>query len=352
MNMFGSLIENMMKQALHTQTSEGAIEMPIRPRRNRSSPAMRALIQETRLDPAHFISPLFVQEGSNIKSEIKSLPDVFRFSIDTLNYEIDALLAAGIHTVNLFCYTQQCDKDPKGSKAVEKDNLLQRAIRALKTKYPELIVMADIALDPFTDHGHDGIINEQGHVLNDPSVAVLSEMALLAAEAGADFVSPSDMMDGRVAHIRRSLDANGLSHVGIMAYSAKYASSFYGPFRDALDSAPAHGDKKSYQLSCANSREAIRECLLDAEEGADLLLIKPALSNLDIITKVRAHTQLPIGAYQVSGEYAVLKAAHERGWIHFDTALIETLLSIKRAGADFIITYAAKQASAFIKSGL
>jgi len=347
MNSWMNILETMLKQVDSSDTAN--TDLPIRPRRNRINPAIRALIQETHIHPSQLVSPLFVQEGSRKRCEIKSMPDVFRFSIDELDREIDVLLQAGIQAINLFCYIKQEDKDATGSKAIQQDNLLQRAVRHIKTHYPNILVITDIALDPFTDHGHDGILDEQGYVVNDQSVDILAEMALRAAEAGADLISPSDMMDGRVKKIRQALDSKGFVNTGILAYAAKYVSNLYGPFRDALNSTPKCGDKKSYQLSCTNAREALRECALDEQEGADLLLIKPAISNLDIIAKLRAQTNLPIGAYQVSGEYSMLVAAHERGWVDFDRALMEMLLSIRRAGADFIITYAAKKAAKAIE---
>lgn len=316
-----------------------------RPRRNRQSHSIRSLVQETHLTPSCFVAPLFVQEGTSKKTAITSIPESFRLSIDELLKEAESLLEVGVQCVNLFCYTPEEKKDPQGSEALRKGNLLQRAISALKTALPELCVMADIALDPFTDHGHDGVINEAGYVVNDPTVKLLQEMSLRAAEAGCDLVSPSDMMDGRVGAIRTHLDSHGFTHTGILSYAAKYASSLYGPFRQALDSSPKIGDKKSYQMNPANSREALRESLLDEREGADMLLIKPALSNLDIISKVRDACHLPVGAYQVSGEWAMIRAAAEKGWLDEERVLLETLLCIRRAGADFIFTYAAKKAA-------
>lgn len=319
-----------------------------RPRRNRQTNALRALIQETFLTPSCFVAPLFVQEGEKQKIAIESLPDVFRLSIDELLKEAESLLQAGINCVNLFFYNPEHKKDPLGSEATRQGNLLQKTIYTLKKTFPELCVMADIALDPFTDHGHDGILDGTGYVVNDPSIKILAEMSLRAAEVGCDMVSPSDMMDGRIAAIRELLDSNGFIQVGIVSYAAKYTSSLYGPFRQVLDSSPKCGDKKSYQLNPANSREALLECQLDEQEGADMLLIKPAISNLDIIAKARKETLLPIGAYQVSGEWAMIKAAAERGWINEEETLLETLLCIRRAGADFIFTYGAKKAAALL----
>lgn len=320
-----------------------AVDLPMRLRRNRKSPAIRALLQETRLHPADFVVPLFVLEGHNVKQPIASMPGVYRYSIDLLLKEVEELLKLGIQAVDLFIVVSPDKKDPYGTEALKDNNLLVRAISALKTEFPHLCVMVDIALDPFTDHGHDGLIDPHGDVLNDATLDVLGKMSLLSAQAGADVVAPSDMMDGRVKHIRSTLDQGGFSHVNILAYAAKYASAFYGPFREALSSAPKFGDKKGYQLNPANKREALLECQLDEKEAADMLLIKPALAYLDIISKVKENTNLPVGAYHVSGEYSIIKAAAQQGWIDGDKAMYECLLSIKRAGADFILTYAAKE---------
>jgi len=329
--------------------NDGFLPLTKRPRRNRQSPAVRALLQETSLDPRHFVAPFFVIEGSHKKEPLPSLPLHFRFSIDELLKELERYLKLNIQAINLFCVIDPAEKDPLGSKAYEKDNLLQRAIRSIKKEFPHCFVCADIALDPFTSHGHDGLINGTT-IINDPTCNALAEMALRAGEAGCDMVSPSDMMDGRVGHIRKTLDKNGLFHIGIISYAAKYASSFYGPFRDVLQSSPSFGDKKSYQLNPANRKEALREIALDEEEGADMLLIKPALTNLDIIKEASTLTHLPIGAYQVSGEYGALKAAGKEGLLDDKAALYESLLSIKRAGSDFIFTYAAKEISELLLS--
>lgn len=320
---------------------DGFLEITKRPRRNRKSAALRALVQETTLSPSDFVAPFFVVEGSHTKIAIPSMPGVFRYSVDELIKELDSYIALGIQAINLFCYTQEVKKDPFASEAIRQGNLLQKAITEIKKAFPELLVTADIALDPFTDHGHDGVfINNK--ILNDPTVEILCEMALRAAEAGCDIVSPSDMMDGRIGYIRKALDKAGFHDTGILSYAVKQASALYGPFRDALDSAPKSGDKKSYQMNPANIREALLECALDEEEGADMLLIKPALTNLDIIAKVSEVSHLPIGAYHVSGEYAMIMFAAEKGVLNAEKALFETHLSIKRAGADFIFTYAAK----------
>jgi porphobilinogen synthase len=254
-----------------------------------------------------------------------------------------ALYRVGIRAVDLFCFVPTEQKDPQGSEAVRPGNLLQRAVRLLKQEIPDICIMIDIALDPFTTHGHDGVMNGQGVVDNDATLCVLGQMSLLAAEAGADIVAPSDMMDGRIAYIRAALDQAGFASVGILSYAVKYASAFYGPFREALNSAPKFGDKKGYQMNPANVREALMESQLDELEGADMLLIKPALPYLDVVAKVRESTTLPLGAYHVSGEYAMVMAAAQKGWLDANRIFEECLISIKRAGADFILTYAAKQ---------
>ncbi len=317
------------------------ITMIQRLRRNRKSSALRDLLQETRLHASDLVMPLFVLEGEKQCLPVESLPGVNRLSIDLLIEEVKALYRIGIRAIDLFPVIPPHHKDAQGSWAVRPDCVLYQAVRELKQAVPDVCVMVDIALDPFTDHGHDGLVDERGDIRNDATLVALAESSLLAAEAGADLVAPSDMMDGRVAYIRQSLDRNGYSQVGILAYAAKYASTFYRPYRDALDSAPKFGDKRSYQLNPANWREAMLECILDEREGADMLLIKPALPYLDIVAKVREQTHLPVGAFHVSGEYAMVMAAAERGWLDADAVLMESLIAIKRAGADFIFTYAA-----------
>lgn len=314
-----------------------------RPRRNRRSAAIRSLVQETFLHPSQLVMPLFVKEGIQGKEAISSMPGVFRYSIHALTEEVKELYQLGIRAIDLFCYVPIEKKNATGSEAWRSGNLLQQAVKSLKQEIPEMCVMVDVALDPFTDHGHDGIINKQGEIENDATLEALAQMALLAAESGADIVAPSDMMDGRVAYIRQTLDRAGHLHVGILAYAAKYASALYGPFREALHSAPQFGDKKTYQMNPANSREALLECMIDEKEGADMLLIKPALAYLDIIAKVREVTCLPLAAYHVSGEYAMVMAAALNGWLDADRVFQECLLSIRRAGADFILTYAARR---------
>lgn len=321
-----------------------------RPRRNRKSLAVRNLVQETRLNPNNFVAPLFILDGKNQKQAISSMPGVERMSIDLIIKEAIALYELGIQAVDLFPVISKDLKDSGGNEALNEDNLLMRTVRALKQELPEMCVMVDVALDPFTDHGHDGLVDASGRILNDETVEVLGKMSLIAAQAGADVIAPSDMMDGRVAHIRTILDENDYHDVSILAYTAKYASSFYGPFRDALQSAPKFGDKKTYQMNPANVREALLECALDESEGADMLLIKPALPYLDVISKLRSATTLPIGAYHVSGEYSMVMAAAQNGWLNADNVFYESLLSIKRAGADFILTYAARRMAELLKN--
>lgn len=324
---------------------ETLIDLSRRPRRLRNSQTIRNLVQETYLFPHQLVQPLFIMDGKKKKEAIPSLHDVFRYSIDMAAQEIETCLKLGVRVFAIFCYTKKEKKDLLGSEATKKDSLLQRAIRSFKKSFPDICLIADIALDPFTSHGHDGVVQD-GRILNDATVHILGEMALRAAEAGVDIVAPSDMMDGRVGHIRSVLDRRGFIDVLIMSYAAKYASALYAPFRQALDSTLAFGDKKSYQLNPANAREALLECELDVAEGADMLLIKPALTNLDIIAKVAAQTSIPIGAYHVSGEYAMVHAAAHL--LSPEQVFYEQLLSIRRAGASFIFTYAAKSTAAFI----
>jgi len=319
-------------------------------RRNRilrQSPAIREMIAETILRPADFIAPLFIIEGSNAKEEISSMQGYYRMSIDNTVQEVKELWALGIKSVLLFIKCKDELKDNKGTEALNPDGLMQRSIKAIKNACPEMIVMTDVALDPFSTYGHDGIV-EGNEIVNDATVEVLAQMSVSHAQAGADFVAPSDMMDGRILAIRDALEANRFTRTGIMSYSAKYASCFYGPFRDALDSAPGFGDKKTYQMDYANRREAIKETLMDVEEGADIVMIKPAMAYLDIIREVRDSVDVPVSAYHVSGEYAMIKAAAQMGWLDEKKAIIESLTSIKRAGADLIATYFAKDAAKLI----
>ncbi len=320
-----------------------------RPRRNRKSEAVRSLVQENSLSPKDFIAPYFITEGKQIRAPISSLPNQFHLSADCLIQEVEELLTLGITSLILFPLISPKHKDAEGSYALSESNHLLKTVGLLKKRFPEVCICADIALDPFTTHGHDGLLSSKGEILNDETVEVLTKMAVLYGQAGVDIIAPSDMMDGRILAIREALDERSLQNTSILAYSAKYASSFYSPFRDALRSAPAKGDKKSYQMNPANSKEAILEALLDQEEGADFLMIKPAGFYLDVIYRVKQETLLPIAAYQVSGEYAMLKAAAQKNWLNFDQALYESLISIKRAGADIIVSYGAKEIASQIK---
>ncbi|WP_080238031.1 porphobilinogen synthase [Spirosoma rigui] len=313
-----------------------------RPRRNRQSAVIRDMVQETRLSVTDFILPLFVMEGQNVRSEVKSMPGIYRLSIDNLLQEVQECVDLGVKTFGLFPNLPEAKKDKYATESYNPDGLYQQTIRAIKDRFPEVVVMTDIAMDPYSSDGHDGIV-ENGKILNDPTLEVLGKMAVAQARAGADIVGPSDMMDGRIGYIRQVLDENNFHEVAIMAYTAKYASAFYGPFRDALDSAPKFGDKKTYQMNPANSREAIIEAQLDYTEGADFLMVKPALPYLDIIKLLADNFKLPISAYNVSGEYAMIKAASQLGWLDGQKAMVESLLSIKRAGASIILTYFAKE---------
>lgn len=320
-------------------------------RRNRimrATPAIRAMVAETILRPSDFIAPLFIVEGKNVKEEIISMPGYFRYSLDLIVEEVKELWSLGIKSVLLFVMVPDSLKDNKGTEAVNPDGLMQRSIKAIKEAVPGLVVMTDVALDPYSIYGHDGIVeNEQ--IVNDATVEVLTRMSLSHAQAGADFVAPSDMMDGRIGAIRNILEENNFTKVGIMAYSAKYASCFYGPFRDALDSAPGFGDKKTYQMDYANSTEAILETIQDIEQGADIVMVKPALAYLDIIRILKDNVHVPISAYHVSGEYAMIKAAAQKGWLDENKTILETLTSIKRAGASLIATYFAKDAAKLLQ---
>lgn len=328
---------------MSTQTHTSFLELSQRPRRNRRTSAIRSLVQETRLHPSQLIAPYFVVEGEGEKQTIGSLPGVYRYSIDLLVAEVAEAYALGIRAIDLFPLVPHDRKDRYGLEALRQGNLIHQAILAIKTEIPEMCIMVDVALDPYTDHGHDGHVDDRGNVINDSTVIALAEMSVLCAEAGADIIAPSDMMDGRIGYIRKALDRAGYDQVGILSYAAKFASAFYGPFRDALQSAPKFGDKKTYQMNPANRREAILESLLDEAEGADMLLIKPALPYLDVIMEVKQKTLLPLGAYHVSGEYAMVMAAAQNGWLDADKAFYESMMSIRRAGADFIFTYAAKR---------
>ncbi len=308
----------------------------------RQSPAIRDMVAETRLSVNDFIVPLFIVEGQNVKAEIPSMPDYYRMSLDNTLKTVKELWELGLKSVLLFIKCEDRLKDNKGAEALNPDGLMQRSIAAIKNTVPELCVMTDVALDPYSIYGHDGIVENQ-RIVNDHTVEVLAKMSLSHARAGADFVAPSDMMDGRVGAIRRALEGEGFSDTGIMSYSAKYASCFYGPFRDALDSAPGFGDKKSYQMDVRNAREAISEALADIQEGADIVMVKPGLPYLDIVQQLSGMVHVPISVYQVSGEYAMIKAAAQKGWLNEENAMIESLTAIKRAGAALIASYFAIQ---------
>lgn len=321
-------------------------------RRNRilrTTPAIRAMVAETILTPADFIAPLFIDEGTGVITEIASMPNYYRRSIDETVKEVKVLWELGIKSVLLFIKCKDELKDNTGKEAWNKDGLMQRSIRAIKEAVPGMYVMTDVALDPYSSYGHDGIV-ENGEIVNDVTVEALVKMSISHAAAGADMVAPSDMMDGRIGAIRQGLEENNFTKTGIMAYSAKYASCFYGPFRDALDSAPGFGDKKTYQMDFANRTEAVKEALMDVEEGADIVMVKPGLPYLDIVREVKNAVEIPVSVYNISGEYAMIKAAAEKGWIDENKAIIETLTSIKRAGADLIATYFAKDAARLLQS--
>lgn len=315
-------------------------------RRNRilrATPAIRSMVAETVLTPNDFIVPLFIDRGENIQTEIPSMPGYYRRSLDLTLKEVKELWNMGIKSVLLFIKCKDELKDNTGKEAWNPNGLMQRSIKAIKDAVPEIYVMTDVALDPYSSYGHDGIV-ENGEIVNDATVEALVKMSISHAEAGADMVAPSDMMDGRIGAIRQGLEESGFTKVGIMAYSAKYASCFYGPFRDALDSAPGFGDKKTYQMDPANRIEAVKEALMDVKEGADIVMVKPGLPYLDIVREVKNAVDVPVSVYNISGEYAMIKAAAKMGWINEEKAIIETLTSIKRAGADLIATYFAKDA--------
>jgi porphobilinogen synthase len=320
---------------------KNAKKMLRRPRRNRQSAAIRALVEETHLTTGHLVQPIFLVDGKNVKNEVSSLPGTYRLSTDNALREVESCLKLGLQSFIMFPAVEESLKDSTATYSYHPDNFYLKAARAIKKEFPEICLISDVAMDPYSSDGHDGLVRD-GEILNDESLPILSKMAVAQAEAGFDIIGPSDMMDGRVEDIRYHLDENGFTKVGIMSYTAKYASAFYGPFRDALDSAPKAGDKKTYQMNPANKTEALIEAELDAMEGADFLMVKPALNYLDIIHLLKKEHELPIAAYHVSGECAMLLAAAEKGWLDFDQAMPETLLSIRRAGADVIITYFAK----------
>ena len=336
-----------MPETLAPAATASRLDLTRRPRRLRRTETLRRMIRETTLDPGRFIYPLFIVEGQGVRAPIASMPGQFQLSTDVLAAEAAELRALGIPAVLLFGLP--ADKDPEGSQAYADDGIVQRAVRALKDADPELVVITDVCLCEYTDHGHCGLLSPQGDVLNDPTVELIARTALSHARAGADIIAPSDMMDGRVAAIRARLDAEGFTETPILAYAAKFASAFYGPFREAADSAPAFGDRRSYQMDPANGREAMRELDLDIEEGADLVMVKPALPYLDLIRAARERTDLPLVAYNVSGEYAMIKAAVANGWLDERRVTLEALTGIRRAGADLIITYHAKEVAQWLR---
>jgi porphobilinogen synthase len=313
-----------------------------RPRRNRKSEAIRAMIEETRVTTDDLIFPLFLLDGTSKKVEVASMPGIYRFSTDFMLKEVESCLKLGIRAFDVFPAVEDSFKDKYATRSYDQDFFYLRALRELKNQFPEACIMTDVAMDPYSSDGHDGLVRD-GKIVNDETLEILGKMALAQAETGIDILGPSDMMDGRVGYIRNLLDENGFSEVSIMSYTAKYASGFYNPFRDALDSAPKFGDKKTYQMNPANTREALIEAELDAREGADFLMVKPALAYLDVISLLKNNSNLPIAAYNVSGEYSMVKAAAQRGWLDGERVMKETLLSIKRAGADIILTYFAKE---------
>ncbi len=321
-----------------------------RPRRNRKNAVIRAFHRETQLSAENFIYPLFIHGGTGTEA-IASMPGCFRLDKEALFKEVEGALEDGVRSVVLFPAIEEALKTPTGEEAGNPEGLVPQTIRDLRDRWPELVIVTDVALDPYNSDGHDGIVDTEGRILNDETIEVLVKQALTQADAGADIIAPSDMMDGRVGAIREGLDIAGFADVSILAYTAKYASKFYGPFRDALDSAPKSGDKKTYQMDPANAREALREAALDESEGADMMMVKPAGPYLDVISLLRESTTLPIAAYQVSGEYAMLKAACQNGWLEEKGVALESLLSIKRAGADIILTYYARQAARWLREG-
>jgi len=312
-----------------------------RNRRLRSNEAIRAIVRENSISPSDFLVPLFVVEGKGVREEIASMPNYYRYSLDVLAEEVKILWSLGLKSVLLFVKVPDNLKDNKGTEALNPSGLMQRAVKTVKNACPDMLVMTDVALDPFSSYGHDGIVHE-GKILNDETAEVLAEMSISHAKAGADFVAPSDMMDGRILTIREALEDEGFIDTGIMSYSAKYASAFYGPFRAALDSAPGFGDKKTYQMDPANRHEAMRETEMDIDEGADIVMVKPGMPYLDILREIKNEFDVPVAVYQVSGEYAMIKAASEKGWLNHDQVMLESILGFKRAGADLIASYFAK----------
>jgi porphobilinogen synthase len=324
--------------------------MLVRPRRNRRTPNIRGLVRETALSPAHLVLPLFVQEGAGVMTPIASMPGQARLSVDLVVEKAHEAFALGVPAVEIFPLIPEREKDPRGTESTNASGLVPRAVRALKQALPELVVITDVALDPYSSDGHDGVVID-GRIDNDESLPILAAMAVAQARAGADVVAPSDMMDGRIGVVRRALDEAGFTDVLVCSYCCKFASAFYGPFRDALDSAPRAGDKQTYQLDPANYRECAREVALDEAEGADWLMVKPGLPYTDVVRFVRERSSLPVAVYHVSGEYSMLKAAAERGFLDYDRCLMESLLCLRRAGADIIFTYGAIDAARILKHG-
>lgn len=325
------------------------MSMLSRPRRNRQSAAIRGMVRETRLSLDQLIFPLFIVQGRQVRNEVASMPGIYRWSLDTMLVEMEECMNLGIRNFVLFPAFPEEQKDPQATMSWKPENFYLEAIRLARKHFPECTILTDVAMDPYSSDGHDGLVRND-EIVNDDTLPILAKMAIAQAEAGADILGPSDMMDGRVQYIREALDAQGFTRVGIMSYTAKYASAFYGPFRDALDSAPKKGDKKTYQMDPANSREALREAELDEAEGADFLMVKPALAYLDVIRRLRDQSLLPIAAYNVSGEYAMVKAAARNGWLDNDKVMEEVLTSISRAGADVILTYFAKEYAQLLAS--
>lgn len=322
--------------------------MNIRPRRNRKSSAIRSMIEETKLGVENLIYPIFLVDGENKKTEVPSLPGNYRWSIDLLIKEIEECMKLGIYTYDIFPAVEEHLKDVNATYSYAEDNFYLKGIRKLKETFPEIVIMSDVAMDPYSSDGHDGLV-KNGLILNDETLPILAKMSIAQAQAGVDIIGPSDMMDGRVGYIREALDQNGYTDTSIMSYSAKYASAFYGPFRDALNSAPKAGDKKTYQMNPANKKEALLEAQLDFDEGADFLMVKPALCYLDVIHVLKENFNIPITAYNVSGECAMVYAAAEKGWLNYEMAMSEMLLSMRRAGADGILTYFAKDYAKMIQ---
>jgi len=324
------------------------ITLTSRPRRNRVSKNIRSLVRENNLQVTDLIMPLFIIDGTNKQQPVESMPGISRFSLDLVVQECKILHQLGVPAVVLFPALDDTVKDTRATESANDDGLYQRTIAAIKAAIPEMIVITDVAMDPYSSDGHDGFVTEQGTIDNDITLPILAEMSLSQAKAGADIIAPSDMMDGRVGYIREALDQAGFTNVGIMAYSAKYASAYYGPFRDALDSSPKHGDKKTYQMDPANVKEAVRETLLDIDEGADIVMVKPGLPYLDVIRAIEEVSEVPVAVYNVSGEYAMVKAASMNGWIDYKKVVLETMLGFKRAGASMILSYHTKEVARWL----